>query len=99
MLEINIAEYLIGHSLVKAHDNYTPKPILAELKVGSYFSNETDKTTDFSHIDVTATFEILHDKIPQLLTKILENDKLHLTTEGGHSKARVLHSGDSTGKE
>ncbi|MEJ2281949.1 MAG: FAD-binding protein, partial [Candidatus Bathyarchaeota archaeon] len=28
-----------------------------------------------------------------------ENEKLHLTTEGGHSKARVLHSGDSTGKE
>ncbi len=28
-----------------------------------------------------------------------ENDKLHLTTEGGHSIARVLHSGDSTGKE
>ena len=28
-----------------------------------------------------------------------ENNKLHLTTEGGHSKARVLHSGDSTGKE
>jgi L-aspartate oxidase len=28
-----------------------------------------------------------------------EDDKLHLTTEGGHSMARVLHSGDSTGKE
>ncbi len=28
-----------------------------------------------------------------------KNNKLHLTTEGGHSKARVLHSGDSTGKE
>ena len=28
-----------------------------------------------------------------------ENDELHLTTEGGHSMARVLHSGDSTGKE
>jgi L-aspartate oxidase len=28
-----------------------------------------------------------------------ENDELHLTTEGGHSIARVLHSGDSTGKE
>ena len=28
-----------------------------------------------------------------------ENDELHLTTEGGHSMARVLHSGDTTGKE
>ena len=28
-----------------------------------------------------------------------EEGKLHLTTEGGHSIARVLHSGDSTGKE
>jgi L-aspartate oxidase len=28
-----------------------------------------------------------------------ENDELHLTTEGGHSIARVLHSGDTTGKE
>jgi len=28
-----------------------------------------------------------------------ENNKLHLTTEGGHSMARVLHSGDSTGRE
>ncbi len=28
-----------------------------------------------------------------------ENDELHLTKEGGHSKARVLHSGDTTGKE
>jgi L-aspartate oxidase len=28
-----------------------------------------------------------------------ENNELHLTTEGGHSIARVLHSGDSTGKE
>jgi len=28
-----------------------------------------------------------------------ENDELHLTTEGGHSMARVLHSGDSTGRE
>ena len=28
-----------------------------------------------------------------------EHNQLHLTTEGGHSMARVLHSGDSTGKE
>lgn len=28
-----------------------------------------------------------------------EGDKVHLTTEGGHSTARVLHSGDSTGRE
>jgi L-aspartate oxidase len=28
-----------------------------------------------------------------------EAGKLHLTTEGGHSIARVLHSGDATGKE
>jgi L-aspartate oxidase len=28
-----------------------------------------------------------------------DKGKLHLTTEGGHSVARVLHSGDTTGKE
>jgi L-aspartate oxidase len=28
-----------------------------------------------------------------------DNNKIHLTTEGGHSIARVLHSGDTTGKE
>jgi L-aspartate oxidase len=28
-----------------------------------------------------------------------EDGELHLTTEGGHSMARVLHSGDTTGKE
>lgn len=29
----------------------------------------------------------------------MKDDGLHLTTEGGHSIPRVLHSGDSTGKE
>jgi L-aspartate oxidase len=51
--------------------------------------------------------EILAKKGPEAIQNLLsfgvnfdkENNKLHLTTEGGHSIARVLHSGDTTGKE
>ena len=51
--------------------------------------------------------KILAQKSSEAIDKLLsfgvdfdkENDKLHLTTEGGHSIARVLHSGDSTGRE
>ena len=52
---------------------------------------------------VTILAEHGHDAIRNLLSFGVnfdkENDELHLTTEGGHSIARVLHSGDSTGKE
>lgn len=51
--------------------------------------------------------EILAEKGPEAIQNLIsfgvtfdkENDELHLTTEGGHSIARVLHSGDSTGRE
>ena len=51
--------------------------------------------------------KILATKGPEAIRNLLsfgvafdkENGELHLTTEGGHSMARVLHSGDSTGKE
>ncbi|HDQ06760.1 MAG TPA: L-aspartate oxidase [Candidatus Bathyarchaeota archaeon] len=64
------------------------------LKVGSGLSNK--------HI-----VEILAEKGSEAIQNLLsfgvnfdkENDELHLTTEGGHSIARVLHSGDTTGKE
>jgi len=64
------------------------------LNVGSGLSNKRMVT-------------ILAEKGPAAIRNLLsfgvnfdkENNKLHLTTEGGHSIARVLHSGDSTGKE
>ena len=51
--------------------------------------------------------KILAEKGPEAIQNLLsfgvvfdkDKDQLHLTTEGGHSMARVLHSGDSTGKE
>ena len=51
--------------------------------------------------------KILAEKGPDAIRNLLsfgvafdkEDNRLHLTTEGGHSIARVLHSGDSTGKE
>jgi L-aspartate oxidase len=51
--------------------------------------------------------EILAENGPEAIQNLLsfgvnfdkKKGKLHLTTEGGHSKARVLHSGDTTGKE
>jgi L-aspartate oxidase len=51
--------------------------------------------------------EILAENGPEAIRNLIsfgvnfdkENDELHLTTEGGHSIARVLHSGDTTGRE
>ena len=64
------------------------------LNVGSGLSNKR-------------VVKLLAEKGPEAIRNLLsfgvkfdkENNKLHLTTEGGHSMARVLHSGDSTGKE
>jgi L-aspartate oxidase len=64
------------------------------LDVGSGLSNEQ-------------MVKILAEKGPEAIRNLISfgvnfdkvNDELHLTTEGGHSIARVLHSGDSTGKE
>jgi L-aspartate oxidase len=41
----------------------------------------------------------IHNLLSFGVTFDKENEELHLTTEGGHSMPRVLHSGDSTGKE
>ena len=51
--------------------------------------------------------KILAEQGPEAIRNLLSfgvafdkaKNGLHLTTEGGHSMARVLHSGDSTGKE
>ncbi len=64
------------------------------LNVGSGLSNKR-------------VVKILAEKGPEAIRNLIsfgvnfdkENDELHLTTEGGHSIARVLHSGDSTGRE
>jgi L-aspartate oxidase len=64
------------------------------LKVGCRLSNKR-------------AVEILAENGPEAIRNLIsfgvkfdnENNKLHLTREGGHSIARVLHSGDSTGRE
>ena len=64
------------------------------LNVGSGLSNKR-------------TAQILAEHGPEAIRNLLsfgvnfdkDNGELHLTTEGGHSIARVLHSGDTTGKE
>lgn len=64
------------------------------LRVGSGLSNKR-------------IVKLLAEQGPEAIQNLLsfgvnfdkENDELHLTTEGGHSRARVLHSGDTTGKE
>ncbi len=64
------------------------------LKVGCGLSNKR-------------VVEILAESGPEAIRNLIsfgvnfdkENNELHLTTEGGHSMARVLHSGDSTGRE
>ena len=51
--------------------------------------------------------KLLAEKGPEAIRNLLslgvnfdkESGELHLTTEGGHSMARVLHSGDTTGRE
>ncbi len=64
------------------------------LNVGSGLSDKRMVKTLAEHgpkaIKNLLSFGVKFDK---------EDGKLHLTTEGGHSIARVLHSGDSTGKE
>jgi L-aspartate oxidase len=64
------------------------------LTVGSGLSNER-------------IVKILAEKGPEAIQNLIsfgvtfdrEDGKLHLTTEGGHSIPRVLHSGDTTGRE
>jgi len=83
-----------GIAAVTRKDDSVQLHIEDTLKVGCGLSNKR-------------LVEILAEKGPEAIQNLLsfgvnfdkENDELHLTTEGGHSVARVLHSGDTTGKE
>ncbi len=83
-----------GIAAVTQKDDSIQLHVKDTLKVGSGLSKKR-------------MVNILAKEGPEAISNLLsfgvvfdkENDKLHLTTEGGHSKARVLHSGDSTGKE
>jgi L-aspartate oxidase len=83
-----------GIAAVTRKDDSVQLHIEDTLKVGCGLSNKR-------------LVEILAEKGPEAIQNLLsfgvnfdkENDELHLTTEGGHSIARVLHSGDTTGKE
>ena len=83
-----------GIAAVTRKDDSVPLHIEDTLNVGSGLSNKR-------------MVEILAKQGPVAIQNLLsfgvnfdkDNDEVHLTTEGGHSIARVLHSGDSTGKE
>ncbi len=83
-----------GIATVTRKDDSVQLHIKDTLNVGSGLSNKR-------------IVKILAEKGPEAIRNLLsfgvkfdkENNELHLTTEGGHSMARVLHSGDSTGKE
>ncbi len=83
-----------GIAAVTRKDDSVQLHIEDTLSVGSGLSNKR-------------IAKLLAEKGPEAIRNLLsfgvnfdkENDELHLTTEGGHSIARVLHSGDSTGKE
>jgi len=83
-----------GIAAVTRKDDSTQLHINDTLKVGCRLSNKR-------------VVEILAENGPEAIRNLIsfgvnfdkENNELHLTTEGGHSMARVLHSGDTTGKE
>jgi len=83
-----------GIAAVTRKDDSVQLHIKDTLKVGSGLSNKR-------------IVKLLAEQGPEAIRNLLsfgvnfdkENDELHLTTEGGHSMARVLHSGDSTGRE
>ncbi len=83
-----------GIAAVTQKDDSVQLHIEDTLNVGSGLSNKR-------------MVKILAEQGPEAIRNLLsfgvvfdkEKDGLHLTTEGGHSMARVLHSGDSTGKE
>jgi len=83
-----------GIAAVTRRDDSVQLHIEDTIKVGAGLSNRQ-------------MVKILVEQGPKAIQNLLsfgvtfdrEEDELHLTTEGGHSKARVLHSGDSTGKE
>ena len=83
-----------GIATVTRKDDSVQLHIKDTLNVGSGLSNKR-------------IVKILAEKGSEAIQNLLsfgvnfdkENNELHLTTEGGHSIARVLHSGDSTGRE
>lgn len=83
-----------GIAAVTRKDDSVQLHIEDTLNVGSGLSNKR-------------IVKLLAEQGPEAIQDLLsfgvtfdkENDELHLTTEGGHSIARVLHSGDSTGRE
>ena len=83
-----------GIAAVTRKDDSVQLHIEDTLNVGSGLSNKR-------------IVKLLAEQGPEAIRNLLsfgvnfdkENDELHLTTEGGHSMARVLHSGDSTGRE
>jgi L-aspartate oxidase len=83
-----------GIAAVTRKDDSIQLHINDTLKVGCGLSNKQ-------------VVEILAENGPKAIRNLIsfgvnfdkENNKLHLTTEGGHTIARVLHSGDSTGRE
>jgi len=83
-----------GIAAVTRKDDSVQLHIKDTLKVGCGLSNkrvvEILAENGSEAIQSLLSFGVNFDK---------ENNELHLTTEGGHSKARVLHSGDTTGKE
>jgi L-aspartate oxidase len=83
-----------GIAAVTRKDDSIQLHIGDTLSVGSGLSNKRMVKILAEHgpaaIRNLLSFGVTFDK---------ENDELHLTTEGGHSMARVLHSGDSTGRE
>jgi len=83
-----------GIAAVTRKDDSVQLHIKDTLKVGYGLSNkrvvEILAENGSEAIQNLLSFGVNFDK---------ENNGLHLTTEGGHSIARVLHSGDTTGKE
>ncbi|MGD2065760.1 MAG: L-aspartate oxidase [Candidatus Bathyarchaeota archaeon] len=83
-----------GIAAVTREDDSVELHIADTLNVGSGLSDKR-------------MVKILAQQGPEAIQNLLsfgvafdkEKNGLHLTTEGGHSMARVLHSGDSTGKE
>jgi L-aspartate oxidase len=83
-----------GIAAVTRKDDSVQLHIEDTVKVGCGLSNKR-------------VVEILAENGSEAIQKLLsfgvnfdkENNELHFTTEGGHSIARVLHSGDTTGKE
>lgn len=83
-----------GIAAVTREDDSVQLHIKDTLNVGADLSNKR-------------IVKLLAEQGPEAIRNLLsfgvnfdkEDNELHLTTEGGHSIARVLHSGDSTGRE